>query len=450
MSGKRWFMMLSLLTIVSLLLVACRTPATPEAPATEETGDVIPAEEEITLTIWDFGGVDFQWMDDLIIPAYQETHPNIKFEHLGVPEDDLGLKLETAIAAGEVPDLAVFVPARLAKAGHILELTNLMEAAGLKTSDFCPLFESRDMLDGKVYSLPITANWWGMMYNKDLFAAAGLPELGVDDVIDMQTWLEYAQALNKPAEDLADRVWGSNLFFPIWNSMGNELSDPFVLGSDGRQCLENATTDDWLAAWTAMKTAWDEDLTTWSAGAMLADIEEDMFRQGKIAMTEATMGDAVAAREGGINVGITGQPVIGKDVTHNVGGWNVSYSILAGSEHPEEAFEFLKFLAVKGALMLAGGSVGEASGVPCYMPVAEEFVTAFGGDELISQSLALLARISPPPFTPDIWTSVDPFNEAWRVMTEDNGDIKGAVEAAAAECQEVTDGLWEQWDSLSQ
>ena len=35
-------------------------------------------------------------------------------------------------------------------------------------------------------------------------------------------------------------------------------------------------------------------------------------------------------------------------------------------------------------------------------------------------------------------------------MTEDNGDIKAAVEAAADECQEITDGLWDEWDALSQ
>lgn len=447
MKNRQVFMLLSLLTIMGLFMSACGTPT---AEPTDQPDDVMPVEEEITLTIWDFGGIDFQWLDDLIIPEYQKTHPNIKFDHLGVPEEELGLKLETAIAAGQVPDLAVFVPARLVPAGHILILNDLMQAKGLNIDDFCSMFKSRDMINEKVVSLPITANWWGMMYNKDLFAEAGLPELGTDDVIDMQTWLEYARAINKPAEDLADRVWGSNLFFPIWNSMNNDMSEPFVLGEDGRDCLNSSTTDAWLGAWAAMKTAWDENLTTWSAGALLADVEEDMFQQGKIGMTEATMGDATAARAAGINVGITGQPVIGKGVTANVGGWNVSYSILAASKHPEEAFDFLAFMATEASLMLAGGAQGEASGVPCYLPVAEKFLQATGGDELVSQSLELLNRISPPPFSPDIWGSVSPFEEAWRVMTEDNGDIKAAVEAAADECQEITDGLWDEWDALSQ
>jgi len=451
MSNKRWLMIVSLLAILSLPLAACQTPATTVAP-TEETGegDTAPVAEEITLKIWDFGGIDFEWLDDLLIPEYQLTHPNVKFEHLGVPEDELSLKLETAIAAGDVPDLAVFVPTRLMKAGHVLALDTMMEAAGMRPGDFCSLFESANMLEGKTYSLPISANWWGMMYNKDLFAEAGLPELGVDDVIDYPTWLEYARALNKPADNLADRVWGSNFFYPSWNSMNNALSEEFVLGPDGRQCLNYSTTDPWVTAWTALKTAYMEDLTTWSAGAMLADVEEDMFLQGKIGMTEATLGNALAAREAGLNVGITGQPVVG-DTTNNVGGWNTSYSIMAGSEHPEEAFEFLHWLATEGALLLAGNIVGgEAAGLPCYLPVAEQYLQAAGGDELVDQSLDLLARVGPVPFTPDIWTSVNPFEEAWRVMTEEDGDVKAALEAAAIECQEITDDLWTEWDALAE
>jgi ABC-type glycerol-3-phosphate transport system substrate-binding protein len=124
--------------IVALLLSSCagvqqqvQAPAT-EADALRSPAPVAGEEGEVTLTVWDFGGVDFQWLDDIIIPAYQETHPNIKFNHVGVPEEELALKLETAIAAGEVPDLVVFAPARLVPAGHILLLNENLAAAGLK------------------------------------------------------------------------------------------------------------------------------------------------------------------------------------------------------------------------------------------------------------------------------------------------------------------------------
>jgi multiple sugar transport system substrate-binding protein len=453
--------LIALVAIVALSLSACAgAPQPAQAPVagapTAVAEGTAPAaapvageEGEVTLTIWDFGGVDFQWLDDIIIPAYQETHPNIKFNHVGVPEEELALKLETAVAAGEVPDLVVFAPARLVPAGHILLLNENMAAAGLKPDDYCPLFSSRDMIDDKVFSLPISTNQWATLYNKDAFKAAGLPELGVNDVMDFDQWLEYTRALNKPADNLQDRVWGSNLYFPIWNSMNNYMSDPFVVGKDGKTCVGNADTDDWVHVWEVLKTAYEEDLTTWSGSALLADVQENMFNQGKIGMTEGTLGEAIAAREAGINVGMTGQPVVTKGWQGNVGGWNTSYSIMAGSKHPVEAWEFLKYMSTDGALLVAGKE-GEIGGVPCYLPVAEEYLKVVGNDPLVVQSMDLMKRIIPPPFTPDIWGAVDPFNEAWRAMTEDNADVREVVNAATEECQEILDQQWTDWDALSQ
>ncbi len=442
------------LTVVAILvtsLIGCGGPATTEEPvAAEPAGEesAPAAEEKITLTIWDFGGWDFQWLDDIIIPAFQEEHPNVEFNHVGVPEEELSLKLETAVAAGEVPDLVVFVPVRLVKAGHVLTLNDYMDRGGLSADDFCPLFMGADTLDDNVFALPVTTNQWAMLYNKDLFEAARLPELGTDTVIDFDDWLEYTRAINTPADSFEDRVWGSTEFPPPWNSMNNYMSDPFVLGDDGRTCEGNANTEDWVRAWATMLTAFEQDLTTETGGAMVEeDMQTDIFVQGKIGMIWGTLGDAMWAREEGINVGMTGQPVVSPGWEGNVGGWNVSYSIMANSEHPDEAWGFLQFLATEAPLLLAGGE-GEIGGLPCYLPLSEDFLAASGGDELVQQSLELMQRIKAPPFTPDIWTSADPFYEAWRRITDDGEDVKVALDDATVECQEITDELWEDWEAL--
>jgi ABC-type glycerol-3-phosphate transport system substrate-binding protein len=167
-------------------------------------------------------------------------------------------------------------------------------------------------------------------------------------------------------------------------------------------------------------------------------------------MMYGTLGNARAMREAGLNVGLTGQPVVSPDWPGNVGGWTTSYSIMAGSKHPEEAWEFLKFMATEVSLLVTQEVGGEVGGLPCYMPLAEKFLEANQGDPLVEDSLALLNRIEPPPFTVDIWTSTDPFNEAWRRMTEEGEAVEVAVSEAAAECQSITDDLWAEWDTLSQ
>jgi ABC-type glycerol-3-phosphate transport system substrate-binding protein len=216
-------------------------------------------------------------------------------------------------------------------------------------------------------------------------------------------------------------------------------------------CQGNADTQDWMHAWQVMLDAYKQGLTPESTARMVGEREaEDIFQQGKIGMMYGTLGNARAMRAAGLNVGLTGQPVVSPDWPGNVGGWTTSYSIMAGSEHPEEAWDFLKFVATKGSILVSEGYSGEAGGLPCYIPLGEEFLKANEGDVLVEDSVALLNRIQPPPFTVDIWTSVDPFNEAWRRMTEDNEEVEVAVTEAAAECQAITDDLWAEWDALSQ
>ena len=472
MNNKKISWLLALLTVFTLVFSACSpsqaTPITAPAgaDATATTAGEAPApdatEETITIVVWDFGGDEFSWMDKIVIPAYEELHPNIKIEHVGVPEDDLGTKLETAIAANAPPDLVVFPPTRVLAAGHVLPLDDYMARDGLKRADYCTLFESRDVFhgggtnDNKVMSLPIDTNIWGMMYNKDLFAEAGLPMLGPDDVIDFDTWLQYARAINKPAENIADRVWGSNLFFPIWNSMNNYMSDPYVLGDDGRTCLGNAETEDWVNFWNVQVTAYQEDLTTWTAGSMLTDVQEDMFLQGKIGMTEAAMGDAFSANEQGLNVGLTGQPVVSKGWEGNVGGWNTSYNIMSATKHPEEAWQFLKYLSTevplngpgwRGCINAGGGGL---PGLPCYLPLLDDpkMQEMTKNNQLVADAVKLMQRIKVPPFTPAIWTSLSPFNDGFTAMTEQGVPVVEALHTTAQECQDITDEQWSTFEAI--
>lgn len=459
---KRNLWLLIVPTLISVVLAACQPIG---QGATTEGDDSAPAaEEQVTITVWDFGGAEFNWMDDIAVPAFNEKFPNILIEHVGVPEDELGLKLETAIAAGQVPDLVIFPPPRVIAAGHALALDEFMARDGLSRDDYCPIFNSDYLFAGgsiykdKVYGLPIDTNIWAMVYNKDLFAAADLPELGPEDYINFSDWLEYSREINKAADNLEDRIWGSVMFTPNWNSMNNYMSNPFVLGDDGRSCEGNANTEDWVHAFEALKAAYLEDLTTETAGALLADVQQDMFVQAKLGMTPGTLGDALFAREQGINVGLTGQPVVTEGWPGNVGGWNSTYYIMAATEHPEEAWTFLKWLSTESPLVIPIGTDamdvggGGLPGIPCYLPLLEEgrFAEQLADDPLVEDAVALTKHFQKPPFTPDIWASVDPFYAAFTRMTEEGVEVAVALNEAAAQCQAITDELWENFDSLGQ
>ena len=451
---KNTYWVVTLILLVGLFLVGC------QSADSAETAD---GDEVVTISIWDFGGDEFSYIDDIVIPAFEEKFPNIKVEHVGVLEDELGLKIETSVAAGEVPDLAIFVPTRVIAAGHVLALDEYMERDGIAREDYCSLFQSSNItsygaFDDQVTALPVEANIWAMIYNKDLFAEAGLPELGVEDYFGMETWLEYARAINVPSEDLEERVWGSNMFIPVFNSQNNYMSSPFALGDDGRSCEGNANTEDWMNAWGNMVTAYQEDLTPESAGVWFEELESDMFLEGKIGMTYATLGDAVVARESGVNVGLIGQPVVTEGWSGNVGGWLNNYSIMAASEHPDEAWEFLKFLSTEAPLIVPLGSdmiVSDQAGMiglPCYLPLHEQgrIAEMIAEDPLVADSVALMSHIVPPPFTPDTWTSLDEFWNVFGMVDEEGMTLEEAVNEATVACQDATDELWDVFDSLGQ
>ena len=449
MSRIRAFRWMSLLTVLALLLVSCAPADT--APEVDEPADedVAPEVEVVTLRVWDFGGDEFEWIDSLIKPAFEEEHPNIVIEHLGVPESDYSTKLETSIAAGEPPDVALqSYTYRLWPAGHVAVLDDWFEADGFQDDDFYPIFQSWCMLEGKVYCMPGAGYIWGMIYNKDLFEEAGLPMLGPDDVITYDDWLEYARAINKPAENLEDRVWGSSHFTPNWNAMNNYMDEPYMLGQDGRTCEGNAETDDWVRTWTDMVASYDEDLTTATGSALMGELgNNDLFNQGKIGMKYGTYGNALEAQKAGINVGLAGQPVVTPGWRGNVGAWSTGYGMMSATEYPDEAWEFLKFLTVTGSKLFAEGDCVGCGNPSTYKPAGEGWA---GDDPLKQDAVALMARMVPPPFSPDIWTSNDPFYEAWRRMTEDGTPVEEAVHDAAVECQEITDDLWTEWDLLSE
>jgi len=433
------------LVIASMLLASCAPKAAPQETAAP-VSTVAPA-EKITLRLWDFGGAEFAWVDSLLIPEFEAKYPNIKLEHLGIPESDYSTKVDTAIAAGDVPDVALqSYMYKLWKAGHVLTLDDYMVRDGIKTSDFYPFFASWGMLDGKTYIMPGNTYIWAMAINKDLFKAAGLPELNADSVITYDDWLNYARAINKPSDKLEDRVFGSANFPPNWNSMNNYMSNPYVLGPDGKNCKDNASTADWIRTWQDLTTAYNEGLTVEAGGALIGSSSTaDLFKQGKVGMMYATYGDVRDFKKAGINVGLVGQPVVSPGWKGNVGAWTDSYAIMTKSKHPEEAWLLLKFITLEMSLEKANGDCEQCGNSPSLMTQAKDWAST---DPVRQDAIKLLGRVVPPPFNPDVWTAVDPFYEAFRLMTEEKKDVATTVKDASVECQQKLDELWTTFDEL--
>lgn len=115
---NKLFGLLALLVIASLVLAACGPTGTTEEPAGEEPAAEEPAGEEpaaeepaaaepVTITLWhSLKDSETAGLTE-IINAFTAANPNVTFDVLFVPFDDLRNKFETAAATGEGPDLLI-------------------------------------------------------------------------------------------------------------------------------------------------------------------------------------------------------------------------------------------------------------------------------------------------------------------------------------------------------
>jgi ABC-type glycerol-3-phosphate transport system substrate-binding protein len=151
-----------------------------------------------------------------------------------------------------------------------------------------------------------------------------------------------------------------------------------------------------------------------------------------------------------------GQPMVTKGWVNNAGGWTTSYGIMSATKHPEEAWQFLKWLSTEGpkyipigADAVLGGK-GGLMGLPCYQPLMKEekFVTMMKDEPFVATAAELVTHARPRPMSPDLWTVTDPYFEGFRRMSEDRVPVEEAIKDATQQCQDLLDQGWAEFDSL--
>src|SRR5512139_1820061 len=164
----------ALVAAVSLLATACGSG---DSNGDDKT-DSAPAPDKIsgTLTWWDTSdptneGPAF----DELIKKFEAKYPDVTIKHQAVPFGEAQNKFKTAAESGSgAPDIlraeVAWVP-EFASLGYLYALdgTPLLE-----DNNFLPTPLSSDQYDGKTYGVPQVTDTLGLMYNKKIFAKAGI------------------------------------------------------------------------------------------------------------------------------------------------------------------------------------------------------------------------------------------------------------------------------------
>ncbi|MGP7996118.1 MAG: ABC transporter substrate-binding protein [Streptosporangiaceae bacterium] len=130
-----------------------------------------------TLQIWEgWTGAEAKTFTHLV-GVYQAQHPGTKVDSLYVNNDDTLQKVLTAVRGGSPPDIAYLYGSwapNVAQIPQVVNLTKVVQRPGVNWNDFWVGERDVATVNGKVIGIPALVDNLAVVYNKTLFAKAGL------------------------------------------------------------------------------------------------------------------------------------------------------------------------------------------------------------------------------------------------------------------------------------
>ncbi len=367
------FVIVSALAAVVLITTAC-------APAAQEaTEEPVQEPEIVQLRFVAGGGDDPQgrtW--DELTQRFNETvgqEKGIEVTYEKVPAgwQEYTQKIIAQAAAGTPPDVVNLSPLNkvdFLNNDYLLDLKPLMEADNLEMSQwYPPTFDAWKDEEGHIFGFGHGIYTEAIFYNKDLFEEAGLepPPLDWDNSWSWEEFAEYARTLTKgegPDKQYGFYVenqlgWMTPIFKSFCGSIGLPDGSRLNMDSEGSVAALEFITD----------LMW-KDGTCPHADVTSATPVGDLFQTGRLAMHwdgswwNPTYAENVTEFEWGV------LPLPSGSCGTWTGYWVDAFSIPATAAHPQESYEFIKFLVgdeasnayVDNALFGIPGKVSVAEG----------------------------------------------------------------------------------------
>ena len=396
-----------------------------------------PAGEQVTLNYWGFEG-EIEFLPTSI-EAFEKENPNINVEVTEIPEGDYYTKIDTALLAGEGPDLGLMFGYRWVKAGKVLPLDDAIKQYNIPFDDYNKGAITRDcVFEGKIYCVGTYTGAILMLYNKDIFDQFGVEYPSATVPMSMQEYADMALKLTKKSDNIEERIWGGDAVpYYWWMEWSTQLS------SDGRKIDGYINDDATIQAhqiMADMRTA-GSAMTT-SEGSMVQMEGPDMLVQGKLATTINDNIVAIpAAEKAGIRWGAAVVPTEQKGDTAWTTTWTDSVGVFSTSKHPDEALKFVAFLGTKGNELRV-----EMGDMPLDMKLAEKWA---GDSEGRQQALAAIGLARENLFCPGFFDAAGLIWDAWTAITDEGVSAKEAIDTVAPEMQTILDESWKTFDETN-
>ncbi len=196
-----------LFLVVALLLAACapaaqttQPPANTQPPAPTQPAQPTQASAPVEITFWHQYDKANAEKIAALVDQFNQANPGIKVTAVIQPSyDEYKTLLQTSILSNTTPDVAsvdlIWVPG-LVSSKALEPMDSYMKAdTSFDINNFYTLLANYDVIGGQRYGLPFSANNMQVIWNKDLFAKAGL-----DPEVAPKTWDEMKSMAEKCAD----------------------------------------------------------------------------------------------------------------------------------------------------------------------------------------------------------------------------------------------------------
>ncbi len=295
------------------------------------------AQTVIQMAVYDLDAARWQAIAD----RFSDTHPDIKVEVQFFPYGEYPEKITSMVAAGTPPDVfltwAQYRPLWV-KYGILEDLTSRWESSpALKAMNIYPFMLESITLDGRIYGVPYDYNSTSWFYDRDLFSERGLAE--PDANWTTQDHAEMARKLTDPQRGIYGtlnplRGAGGNLIQWMENWAGHGW-----IGENGTEILvDDPVSADMVQYWYDLAYQY-EVLPTPGSFAPRGNQFTGGYAMWQGWVSYAFRIADTAAYDWGIALypkAPAGQRAFAQ---------GHMYSMSTGTNHPEEAWTFLEWMA---------------------------------------------------------------------------------------------------------
>lgn len=426
MEMKKVFSVIATGVIATTLFAGCSSPAektkeTTKNNNTEAVADIKP-EEGASLVVWDNGDEEQKWVE--YVAKEFEKEYGVPVKHQKVDHTETVPKLEKDGPAGKGADVFNAPHDHLGKlvnAGLVYDNVfaseykeNFMDAAVQATSYV-------EDGESKMYGYPLAIETYSLLYNKDLVEK---PATTMDELF------EQAKSFTNTKENKYGFMMEPGNYYFLHSFLGGYGG--YVFGENGTDVKDiGLNTEDAAKAGDLMKEI-HKELLPLKKEDLTGDVIGSLFNTGKVMYRLTGPWDIQAAKDAGVNVGVTPIPTLDNGEEPTTFSGIKGYYVSANSKYPKAASLYAKFATSEEMLLKRYEMTSQ---IPAHKGLLEN--ETLQKDEVAMAYLKQAETSVPMPSVPEMQLVWPAMETAFTSIWNENTDSKKALDSGVKQIEEA-------------